>query len=245
MAFYPEGYSGTFEVTSNTQTAGTLITGLVPPAGNRDTPKLIHKLVNGVPNWYNSGIPRITGLIYTTAGTAQAVYVLRPLNWALTASAVAINSTAMVLATDPGLYSTAYKYPLPAGAVPGVANNALAANDYVAFQLADGTWKLDKVSSGTYGAIVLTTGTPNVAGATVAAGSPVYFFGAVTDTCPSTGNAHFKIPTVASTSKVNLVPDVIMGGISAFHGGDPLLVISNNLTADGTLDSIFGFYAKN
>lgn len=245
MPVFPEGYLGGFSFPGNTQNAGTVITQGIPPAGAQHNPKFIYKVVGGRPNWYRTGRTHVTNLIYTTAGTAHTLRIMRPLNWCVVNGAAAINQAVINVTTDPGLYATTYKYPMPGGVstIAGVADNGIAANDYVAYQLADGTWVFDKVSSVSTLAITMTTSIPNVTGGGVADGSIMFFFGAVADKDPATGVAHFAITTTASTNNVDLLGNT-PGGFSTLHDGDPLFVISDNGTAAGTLIGGSGYYAR-
>ncbi len=231
---------------------GTAFTKLIPPwVGPPGAAAMIYGLnANNTPNWTgpSGGVTHITRALYTTPSTQHNVYLMRPLNWTTFSVAVAKNATAITLAADPGVYSTNYKYSLPAGQTgPCVADNAIAANDYVAYQLADGTWVLDTIASGTFGGgnLVLTTGTPNVNGATIAASSPLFFFGIKTDTDPATGGAHWTTLTTASTNRQDIFQqDNTVGGFTALHPGDPIAFLSDNATAQGWLDLMAGYYGK-
>lgn len=247
-----------FGQTGGTKTAGTAINSLIAPFfGPRSAPVIFGPLPTispgapptaPAPNWYaNAAYTHLTYLNYTTGTTAHTITVMRPLNFTAFKTAVPKNTTAITLMTDPGLYSTSYNYQLPGLATAPVqlADNALAANDYVAYQLADGTWQLDTIASGTFagGNIVLTTGTPNRNGATIAAGSPLFWFGVATDSDPATGLGQ-PVFTSTASSTANLINSSNGEGIPTLHPGDLLLVQSNNLTAAGTMNLVAGDFRK-
>lgn len=203
----------------------------------------------GKPNWHTNAdaFTHVTDLWYTSLTTAHSLYVMRPLNWTYTVAAVSSNTTAVTLAYDPGTWATAgiYKYGIPeGGTVPNFANNVMAASDVLAYQLNDGTWQIDTVSSISSLALVLGTGTPNVTGAGIAAYSPIFWFGAVGDTDPATGAIHPLIDSVAATA-LRLQAQGTYGSLwSGLHRGDPLVFVSSNGTDAGILEHLGGFYCK-
>ncbi len=234
-----------FAVGESSHAFGTVLTALVTPYPGGGSGALLYSTPAGKPNWQgnNSRFSRLTSFIYTTSTTPHLVGVMRPLNFATFAAAVAKATTAVgALDKDPGVYSTNYRYPCPGSVPVQVADNALAANDYVVYQLADGTWILDTVASGTFAAVVLTGGTPNRTGATIAAGAPIFFFGIITDVNPATGKAHWQTTSTASTDRINQVNDPAGGGIQTLNRGDPMVLYSPNGTATGTINGAFGLY---
>ncbi len=238
---------GSFLFGSATATAGTAFTRLVEPwRGVGDGGPQLH-LVDGngilkTPSAYT----HITQLVYADTGTVHSVVVLRPLNWTKCAAAVAHNSTALTITDDPGAFATTYKYKLGGGALKpaAVANNVAAASDYLAYQLVDGTWQLNTISSITLLAVTLGTATPNVAGGGIAAGTPIYFFGVAADSDPATGKAHIALAGGAGSTRYNLLADSPQGGIPSLHAGDPMLIYSANATNAGTLGCVGGYYAN-
>jgi hypothetical protein len=168
---------------------------------------------------------------------------MRPLNWCRIAEAVAANDTTIVIDADPGLYATKYRYPLPGGMTKPIntADNAIAASDYVAFQLLDGTWHISTVASVSSLTLTLDTATPNVTGGGAALDTVLYFFGVAANTNPQTGAAHLSIKSGAGTSRVVLIPEG-SGSIPALNPGDPLILYSANATNAGVLTAC-GFYA--
>lgn len=201
-------------------------------------------------NWWGSGntglIARILQLIYTTGATAHKVGVMEPLNFAYITTAVAKATATFVLDKDPGVYSTNYRYHTPGGVAPSnVADNAIAAGDYVAYQLADGTWVFDTVASGTFGALVLTTNVPSPTGAGgVLAGTPMFDFGIIGDKRPSNGMVPYQITVPASGTQTTYKGDTV-GIWGAAHPGDPLIFYSPNTTNAGTLDLLAAYFANN
>ncbi len=257
----------TFFVGSSTQTEGTAITALIPPNRGAAGPPLLYQVDGqGQPNWIKgqgASKTHITRLQYTSGATAHTLTLFRPQNWTTFAAQVAKNTTSITLSDDPGVFSTNYRYPLPAqpgGAAswkvnppgtanavgPSVADDAIASGDYVAYQLSDGTWRLDTVASGTFAGanLVLTTGTPNVTGAVILKNSPLFLFGTTGDNDPATGTTHPTLPTIASTNDQNWDDGGVLGLFSTLHYGDPCFLLSNNATNAGTLEFISGFYAS-
>jgi len=243
---YTNPIFGTFALSSLTQTAGTVIVAGVPPFRGKAGTANRYQLSTGKPNWLTA-FTHLTQLVYTAAGTAHDVVVMRPLNWATIAADVAANATAITLDWNPGTYSANYKYDLPAdanGKPSAVADNNIAANDYVAYQLRDGTWVFDKVASVSGLTLTMTTATPNVTGGGVEAGTALFFFGVAADSDPATGKAHLTINSVAS-ARTDLLNNYGGGTISTLHPGDPLLIYSANATAAGVLSLVTGFYGGN
>jgi hypothetical protein len=241
---------GSWAVSSLTASADTAFARLIPPyAGGKGGPYL-HKAdgngkrVEPKPR----GITTIASLIYAAGGTVHDVIVMRPLNWTYITEAVAANDTTVVVAKDPGTWATAgvFKYDLPgdASGIPSaIGNNTIAANDYVAFQLRDGTWHVSTVASVSSLTVTLNTATPNVTGGGCAIGTMFYYFGVAADTVPQTGAAHLSLKSVAST-RVDLL--AVAGGgagvVPALNAGDPLIIYSANATAAGTLHLASGYY---
>lgn len=236
------GLLGTWIIPSTTATAGTAFSRLVPAfagKGGAFVQKVDGAEARQVPQAYT----HCDQITYTDAGTSHNLALMRPLNWTWITTAVDPNSTAVILDTDPGAYSTAFRYALP-GAVTkpaGVANNAIAGNDFVAFQLKDGTWHVSTVASVSSLTLTLTTATPNVTGGGADANTVLYFFGISTDSVPQTGAAHILLKGGAGSTRVNLLPSG-HGSFSALNPGDPLLFYSANATGAGILDAS-GFYA--
>lgn len=233
---------GAFCLGSKTASAGTAITHFVPPYRGDSGAPVMHKKVNGRrPHLH--GVAHLTDLVYAAGSTAHDVVLMRPLNYAYVNGAVAANSTSVVLADDPGVYSTNYKYPLPGGqsAPACTADNAIAGSDYVAVQLVDGTWHVTTVSSVSSLTLTLATATPNITGGGIADGAILYFFGVAANVDPATGLAHPVLTSTAST-RVNLLQDAGNSYFAALHAGDPLLIYSANASNAGVLSLVSGLY---
>lgn len=173
----------------------------------------------------------LTSLIYTTGNTANVVTIMRPLGQTKVTTAVAANtpSAALAIAADPGIYS--------ANKTWGTADNAIAANDLVVVELADGTWFQDKLAAANTTTATLTTTLPVLCG--IAAGAKLWFFGITTDTNPSDRLAHPKI-----TSAVNTVGEALVGdkpgeaeslSIGTYGAYEPLLISCDNSTGTNFL----------
>lgn len=251
---------GTFDRTRATASANTVITKIIPPfCGNSGSPPKLFTVNTGqvgpngytpAPNWLTNtdAYTHVTDLWYTSLSTAHSLYVLRPLNWTYVTSAVSSNTTTITVAADPGTWATAgvYKYGSASGGtnVPNLANNTIASGDYVAYQLNDGRWVADTCTTNTTGTtIVLTTGTPNVTGAGIAAYSPIFFFGVVGDTDPATGEVQPLMDSVANTNVTFQTKPGGFGIFNALHKGDPLIFVSSNGTDAGILERLAGFYS--
>lgn len=232
-----------------TATAGTAITGLIPPwngtpgAGNLNQRR-------GSPFTFGEAVTRINTVCYTTGGTAHTIGIMRPLNYAYFTKAFPKNTTLLdtYLSGDPGVYSTNYLY--NNGVAPAqVADAAISStNKYVAYQLQDGTWILDTIASGTYGSsLTLTTGTPNRATGQVLANTPFYYFGAIALSDPATGVVNPQTQIALSQTRDRTWAD--SGGqgfgiVSALNPGDPLMFYSPNGTNAGFLEFISGWYSR-
>ncbi len=176
----------------------------------------------------NGCFTRLNKLSYTNQGTAQTFYVMRPLAATTITAAVAIAGTTLTLKRDPGAYAA--NAVQDGKAVPSVADNLIAANDYVVLQCDDGIQRVIKVTS--VSGLVLTV--PSLVGG-ASANARVWFFGAVGDTDPNSGLVHavFTI-TVSVTSTYT---DSNGEGLICTHNkGEPLVLHSTNETAAGTIE---------
>lgn len=241
-------YFSSWSVPGQTQTAATAIVQLIPPyQGPPEGAPFMYSRSGGVNNWAKKdtcGITQVGTAIITSGSTAHTWVFLRPKNFTTVAVAIAKNITAITLADDPGIYSTNYKYPTPGNVPPGyVADNGIAANDYVAIQLDSGQWHFSMVASGTGTTPTLTTGTPNVTGSTAAVGNIVFWFGAAGDKDPITGmiDPVFLPPVSATTIFAAAGGESI---VTALRPGDPIVAFNSNLTAASTLAALAGWYSK-
>jgi hypothetical protein len=180
-----------------TQTAGTVISRLLPPRSGAYT--------------------RLMKLVYTAAGTAHVLTVMRAIGTRVKLSAGASASQAVISLT----------------ANPGPSTNLLAANDYLCLKHDDGVYRLHKVSSIATLDVTLTANLPAVA----SINSPVWMFGVAADTDPTIGEAHNSLRGVASVTSTYVDDSPNGAGLFASHNTfEPLLVQSDNATAAGTLE---------
>lgn len=257
-------YFSTYTTGDYTAAAGTAFTAFVPPFGTGaqgGVPSPLYQVDgSGNPLWVRgTGAVKtqLVSLTYTVASpsAAQTVTVLRPLNFTYFTAAVAAGTTALPVAADPGVYSTNYKYSLPGGTGTGngpsgpsnVADRVIAANDYVMYQLLDGTWVLDTVASGfSSGTITVTNGppTPTVAGNGGCYKNGVLFhFGVAGVVDPATNQKQPAFTVAASANSLQLIGNTFAGGVAAMHYGDPLvLVCTNSGTAAGVLEEVTAAY---
>jgi hypothetical protein len=233
-----------FNVGRATATGGTAFTALIMPFTGVPGAAFNVFDLSKTPKNFGFGVTHISKMCYTTGGTAHQIGIMRPFNYTWTTAAAAVNQTDIVLYDDPGVYSTNLKYPSQSGKPAQVSNNAIAANDYVVYQLVDGTWIVDTVSSVSTLTVTLTTNIPNITGGGVAAGAPVYFFGTINDKNPLTGLVNPQNTIAASQTRDASWSDSGFPVVSALHPGDPLIFYSPNGTNAGTLEFLHGFYSK-
>lgn len=251
------GFFPSFTAPRNTAAAGTVFGAFVPP----------HKL----------GRIKVATLRYVVGTTAHTLYFMFPLWLpARTTAAVAAGANPFILDCDPGRYSVnansqyifnglnaggdygapaLHQSTLPTGLnrqvlgmpTPSVADNPVAANDYMAYQLSDGNWAFGLASSPSYdastGRLTVTIGTVGTGG--VKRGAPVYNFGIVGDTNPLTGQVHFNISSGAAASGTTPLALDNTGGpiIQAPRINSPMLFLSSNGTVAGVLEELSGMYA--
>jgi len=206
-----------------TQNAGTLITRLVEPVLGLRT--------------------RLRRAWYTAGATAHVLTAMRPLG-VTTFSAVAAAGQAVVnIVRDPGAYSSY------CSVTPKTSNNVIAANDYVAYEVADGNVVVDLVASVSSLAITLTNNVPTGG---VKVGGKFWFFGTITDTNPKDGNAHPRYTLPASTVTYMGGDDSLgfLSSIGGLPGSDlsglyePMILQSDNGTNAGVLELVDAVYTK-
>lgn len=218
MSLSPLLVSDTYAIPRQTQTAGTAIVALVPPR-----------------KWKRT---KASYLQYTSGATQHTITLMKELSRTKAYAAVAGGATTLILAQDPGLYSALPEW-LSRSITPGAANNAIAANDYIAYQCVDGTWEFNKVSAVAAGAVSGTVSltVTAVGNSGIAANTTVYFFGVAGDTDPHYNRAHSQLkPTTSATTTY---PSAAGGaGVieQSYHMESPLLVFVDNPTAAGVLD---------
>lgn len=260
------GTFGLSSAASGTTAAQLLIPPYPGPAGT--PPYLYTALGVNIPavaavssakaNWLaapNFGVTHITSVQVNASATGHNIFIFRPLNWTYFPAGLAKNTTAIPngsgasstgLFDDPGVYSTNYKYPTPGAVAPGqVADAAISStNNLVCYQLADGTWQADTITSGTFNSsLTLTTGTPNRNGGAIPAGGVLFYMGLVAGTLadPATGLTAWGVGT--KTSSEIVLQDALVGEYAALHPGDPLIVYDANGTAADTL-TVAGYYGS-
>jgi len=111
------------------------------------------------------------------------------------------------------------------------AGNAIAANDIVAYQIADGSWTFDTAAGWVAGTKTLTL-TANIPTGGILSGGRVVNFGVVGD------GILYKLSIPASAQK-EFGPGLV---VVAPYAGDPLYVSDNNAAAAGSIDNLlFGY----
>jgi len=243
---------------------GTVITALVPPSpGAAGGPAIYSadgKFRLSMATKNAAAWTHIDHLIYSVGAGAHTIYLMRPLNWTTTSADAATGQTVINITDDPGIYSTNYKYPTPGGIASSVVGGSggqggvapcqvtdtgIAANHYVAYQLQDGTWFSDTVASVATLALTMNTNIPaGTATSKLPKGTVMYLFGLKTSKDPATGLAHWNTKPTASTNRINLLGDDFQSGFESLHPGDPILVLSDNVTATGFFDLIAGEYRR-
>lgn len=203
-----------------TQTADTVIARLVYP--KRDA------------------ITAITFCSYINQGTAHTLTVMRPFNWTTFTADASAAQAVVNITVNPGAYSTAGVWQYNTfGGTPSVANNLMAASDFVVYELPDGNYVVDTVASITSLAVTLTTNVPTGG---VKKGGRIWFYGITTDLNPQTGKAH---PAHTLTASVTTTIQNNYGdAFRSLNAYDPIIVHSNNATAAGTLERVSALYLK-
>lgn len=236
---------GAFDLPEVSGSASAAFVGLIPPFQGQGLPSLVNAATLA------RGYAHITSIGFTCTA-ASKVTVLRPLNWTTFYAAAAGAQKVCQLSYDPGVYS--YQGRFRGGSFPGVtyssstttlsvADNILAANDYVVYQCADGYWVADTVAvvPTTYPSANCTF-TTNIPAAGVLAGAPVYFMGIASDVEPLTGKARPSTTFAASSARATWT-DTAQGIVTAHFAGDPLLVYNPNADQTCVLNFLTGYYA--
>lgn len=199
----------------NTQTAGTVIKQLIEP--------------------WPGAYTRINAIRVTTSTTAHLMTLMRPLNKVTASAAVAEGGTSLILAAQPGDYN--------ALGVNATADNNIATNDYVCYQLADGTYVAELV---TVSSLTLTiTAVPTGSGG-ILAGSDVWFYGIVTDVNPNNAQAHPRFTLTASvTNNFDQDNDFVFTTIKDHRNmnlgngrSQPVILLIDNGTAASVLEYV-------
>lgn len=175
-----------------------------------------------------NGIVQVQRLVYTSAATAHTLYIMRACGQTTTVQGSLSGATTITLAqTDPGKATTG-------------ADETLAASDYLVWQSQTGKYFADTVSSVSGSVVTLS----NALTADVLAGANVWAF-------MELGRAtHTQLKPAVSTTTEYI--GIFQAGIPIQQGlnfsrsgsGEPLLIISNNITAAGSIDYISGVYVS-
>lgn len=201
-----------------TQTAGTVISRFVPPVKTMR--------------------PVVDKIVFTNSTTAHTLTAFLPLGMTRVKTAAAAAATTFDVTFDPGDYTKSLNN-FTRGFTPSVANNLIAASDYIAVELPDGNWSVGTVSAVTTNSDGSVTLTYTVPTGGFNANARVHFFGVTTDVNPRTGLAHQQFAGVASDTTVFQDDAGVVVGAAI---GDSVLIQSNNATAAGTIDRISGGY---
>lgn len=173
---------------------------------------------------------KLTSFESTVGATAHTLTVLRPLNTTTVSAVVAAGSSTVILTADPGVYTN-----------KRTANNVIAANDFLVFEVPDGTFYFDTVSAVTVNAdgtatLTMTTAVPTLG---LKAGAKVWFMGVAADTDPNTAEAH-PVFTLAASGVVN--QESPNGLAESIHDYEPLLIQVDNATNASVLEYLSGCY---
>jgi hypothetical protein len=209
----------------STATAGTVFTFQVPP----------HPAAS---SWFT----RLLSLAYTIGTTAHALTCLREKSRTTCPLGAAAGQKVIVLAADPGL-----KFQGPNGTQSQIADRGIAANDYIAWQYADGTVGSDIVASVSGLAVTITTANLAIA---IPAGAIIWYYGLATDQNPLDEQAlvHpiFEIAAAASATTQQTLGGIqtesIGGLVRSTRPFSPLLLLSNNLTTAGFIEHVTAGY---
>lgn len=179
---------------------------------------------------------KLLGISYTSAGTAHTLTALMPLAFCtLTADAAAAQAVVNIN-RNPGAFAA--NAVLDKQPVPSVADNLMAASDYVALQLPDGNIFVTTVSSIATLAVTLAANVPT-GGALK--GAKLWFYGITTDTNPSTRLAHPAwLPAVSATTAITPPGDGLL--CQTPDVDSPMIIVSSNATAAGTINGCTGVY---
>ena len=188
---------------------------------------------------------RISQLNYSSGGTPHLLEFMRAKNFVLTSAQAMGGQTALALALDPGKYSTNWQY----GAAPLAVDDLLAANDYICYECADGTFVFDTVAAVPASYPGLVTMTNSLRGGSLAvavnAGAKVWFLGASGDIDPRTGLSNEQIGTFPSKTDYPVNEQSGYGLISSLGQYEPLLVYDANAVAGDNIERITGRYDQN
>lgn len=174
------------------------------------------------------GIPTISGISYTCAATGHNLYIMRAVGQTTTVQGSLSGVSTLVLSkSDPGKATTG-------------ADETLAASDYLVWVDETGVYRANTVSSISGNTVTLSSALT----ADVNAGATVWAFHEIAR------SVHIALKPPASTTTVysNVmfaagVPKQAGVNFSRTGVGEPLLVVSDNLTNAGSINYISGYYS--
>lgn len=213
---------GVWSAPRTTASANTVITVTVPPRKNAYT--------------------HITKFAYTEGATDHTLTALLPLNYTTLSADTAANSAVINLVANPGHYNTAYKY-AETRYDSSQANNAIAANDYVVVETADGTYHTSTVSSVSSLAVTLNDSL-SATGDGAKKGAKVWFYGIITDVNPKTKVAHPNFDATVNTQVVFPNASSSAPVLASFWHEQPIILRSTNGTNAGSFDYVVAEYVK-
>lgn len=156
----------------------------------------------------------LTFIRYTAAATAHTVLMMRSASRAVAAAAAAAAANSVTYT----------------GTLTDGGGNAIAANDYVGYELAAGKWQLDKVAAvNTTTKVITLTGTLDAA---LPAGAAIVCFGAPGDSY-HTGSYGLTAALNTTTNYPAIAGNILLR--STFRN-DPIMLYSANATNAGTLE---------
>jgi hypothetical protein len=233
---------GTFSEGGQTQTAGTVINFMIQPWLGQDGSGYASGTIP------SKGLTHVSKIFYNIGTTAHTLTFMRPLNYTTASSSAAGAQKVINIAADPGIYSTNYKYPIPSGgAVDTADRSAIAANDFIAYQLANGLFIFDKISSVSTLALTMTSNIPTNGGG-IAKGGLIYLYGTITSVVPYTRQAH-PVATLIAAASNTVLTELPLGAsdcglVTTMHPGDPMVIQSSNGTTAGIFSLVSGYYGE-
>ena len=158
---------------------------------------------------------RVTSMNYRSGSTAHTLTVMKVVATTTAPAGAAASQTAIVLATGSPL-----------------STEALAASDFLAWENADGGFNFGSVSSLSVNTVTMGANVP----VAIPAGALVWAFYEV-------GRATHQVHSPAA-STTTLFSDAISGVVEPVNFYQPLLIHSNNATAQSWLVNVSGYHAK-
>lgn len=187
---------------------------------------------------------KVEKVVYEIGTTLHTLTCFRALAWTTLVLAVVASGTSYKLSRDPGNYSA--NATLDGKATPSTANNLVTTSDLLGIVQPDGKLFVATVSGTTTVNADGTCTTPATAAPTggFTAGARVFFFGVAADVNPRNGLAHPSLNIQAAASATAYITKDCTNGevFSALGLNEPILIHSNNATAQGWIDYISGSF---